>query len=81
MQTNFNTVIGGYNPEQWEDTTDMKSSDGWLNLKDITSGSPFLFYWMSDKIQIIKHRADKIPYMLSNEDIIMLFGAGLQINA
>ncbi len=81
MQSNFDIVIGGYNPEQWEDTFDMKTSDGWFEFKYITSGSPFLFYWMKDEIEIIKHRIDKIPYMLSNKDTIMYFGAGLQINA
>ena len=28
VQTDFNSVIGGYCPDQWEDTTDMKTSEG-----------------------------------------------------
>ena len=67
MQTNFNTVIGGYNPDQWEDTTNMKCSRGYSDWKDITSGMPFLFYFVDDQIEIIKHRIDKIPTMLSNK--------------
>ena len=63
VQTNFNTVIGGYNPDQWEDTTDKESSDGEIECKDITSGSPFLFYWVRDQIKIIKHRDDQIAIM------------------
>ena len=67
VQTNFNTVIGGYNPDQWEDTTNMICSRGYKDLKDITSGMPFLFYFVDDQIEIIKHRIDKIPTMLSNK--------------
>ncbi len=50
-------------PEQLEDTTRMKDSRGWSDFKEITSGSPFLFYWVNDQIEIIKHRADKIARM------------------
>jgi hypothetical protein len=56
VQTNLNSVIGGYCPDQWKDTT------GWFsNDIDITSGKPFLFYWVNDEIQIIKQRYDQIP--------------------
>jgi len=78
VQTNFNSVIGGYMPDQWENTTVSNSS--WSNYtKNITSGSPFLFYWVNDKIEIIKHRDDVIPYMGSNEHDLMIFGDGLTI--
>ena len=70
MLTDLNSVIGGYNPDQWEDTTGMK----WPGVKDITSGSPFLFYWVRDQIQIIKHRDNVIPYMGSDKDSLMVFG-------
>jgi hypothetical protein len=80
IQTNLNSVIGGYNPDQWEDTTGMTCS--WdSNCKDITSGSPFLFYFLDDEIEIIKHRDDKIPYKRSDKDWLMVFGYGLWINA
>ena len=81
MQTNFNSVIGVYNPEQLEDTTDLKDSRGWSGLKDITSGSPFFFYWVSDQIQIVKLRDDKIAKMSSFKDYLMIFWGGLSINA
>ena len=81
MQQNLNSVIGVYNPEQLEYTTGMKSSDGWSRFKDIKSGKPFLFYWVSDQIQIIKHRADKIPSIRSDKHWLMEFESGLQINA
>ena len=81
VQTNFSTVIGGYNPDQWEDTTGMRSSDFYTGCKDITSGSPFLFYWVRDKIQIIKHRDDQIPIMSSDKDWLMEFYWGLNIDA
>ncbi len=60
-------------PEQWEDTTNMTSSSG-NSCKDITSGSPFLFYWVNDEIEIIKHRDDVIPYKISNGWDLMTFG-------
>ena len=50
VQTNFNTVIGGYNPDQWEDTTGMKTENNFYGTKHITSGKPFLFYWLNDQI-------------------------------
>ena len=65
-QTNYNSVIGGYMPEQWEDTTGMK--DSYFGLKVITSGSPFLFYLVNDEIEIMKHRDDQIPLMRSSKD-------------
>ncbi len=68
-------------PDQWEDTTGMKDSNGYSNSKDITSGSPFLFYWVNGEIQIIKHRNDKIPSMRSNKDWLMVIGYGLYIDA
>ena len=48
VQTNLNSVIGAYCPDQWEDTTDKESSRGKSHEKDIVSGSPFLFYWLTD---------------------------------
>ena len=80
MQTDKNLVIGGYCPDQWEDTTGMKNS-GSKNSKDITSGKPFLFYFLDDGIQIIKHKDDRIPYMGSGINWLMFFGLGLNINA
>ncbi len=68
-QTDLNSVIGGYMPEQWEYT----------NGKAIKSGKPFLFYWVNDQIQIIKHRNDTIPVMASDKDLLMCFGYGLAI--
>ncbi len=50
VKTDQNSVIGGYCPDQWEDTTDMKSSKGILDRKDIVSGKPFLFYWVNGQI-------------------------------
>ena len=64
-------------PDQWEDTTGMKNSEGWSGYKDITSGLPFLFYWVNGQIQIIKHKNDKIPSMESNYNWLMVFGYGL----
>ena len=61
MQTNFNSVIGGYNPDRWEDTTGKKNRASWQNYKVIDSGMPFLFYWVDDQIQIMKHRNKRIP--------------------
>jgi len=81
VQTNFDSVIGGYNPDQWEDTTGMKNEYDWSNYKDITSGSPFLFYWMRDEIQIIKDKEDGIAFMRSDKDWLMWFWNGLEIKA
>jgi hypothetical protein len=81
VQTDKNSVIGGYCPDQWENTTGKINSGGSLNCKDITSGSPFLFYWVNDEIQIIKHRDDKIPFMESTKDWLIGFGSGLMISA
>ena len=61
VQTDHNSVIGGYCPDQWEDSTEMKNSEGDPGCKDIVSGSPFLFYWVNDQIEIIRHRDDRIP--------------------
>ncbi len=81
VKTNKNSVIGGYCPDQWEDTTDKKNSNGFSGFKDIVSGKPFLFYWVNGQIQIIKHTDDEIPYMRSDKDWLMNFGGGLGINA
>ena len=43
VQTDKNSVIGVYCSEKWEDTSKMKSSDGYKGFKD--SGKTFLFYW------------------------------------
>ena len=44
------------------------------------SGKPFLFYFLDDQIQIIKHRDDDIPFMRSDKDWLMELGGGLFIN-
>ncbi len=80
VQTDKNSVVGGYMPEQWEDTEGKKSSNGYFG-KDILSGLPFLFYWVNGQIQIIKHRDDRIPSMRSDKDYLMGFGYGLYIKA
>ncbi len=81
VQTDFNSVIGGYCPDQLEDTKGKKSSRGDSNSKDITSGFPFLFYWVNDQIQIIKYKDDQIPFMASDKYRLIEFGFGLSINA
>jgi hypothetical protein len=81
VKTNLNSVIGGYCPDQWVDTTDKKNSLGYSSRKDIVSGKPFLFYFLDDQIEIIKHADDQIPYMGSDKDWLMLFGFGLGISA
>ncbi len=43
VQTDKNSVIGGYMPDQWEDTTHKKTQAGTSGRKDIVSGRPFLF--------------------------------------
>ena len=63
VKTDKDSVIGGYCPDQWEDTTGKKNSYGWADYKDIVSGKPFLFYWVNGQIQIIKHRDHQIPFM------------------
>ena len=74
VQTDKNSVIGGYCPEQWVDTTAKKSSDGTSGRKDITLGKPFLFYWVNDQIQVINHKDDKTPFMGSDKNWLMVFG-------
>ena len=74
-------MIGGYCPDQWEDTTGKKNSNGILGWKDIVSGSPFLFYFLDNEIQIIKHRDNMIPTMRSDKDWLMMFGYGLELIA
>ncbi len=81
VQTDKNSVIGGYCPDQWEDTTGKINPRGWLDWKDIVLGKPFLFYWVNGQIQIINLRDDQIPFMKSNKDWLMIFGNGLNINA
>ena len=81
VQTNYNSVIGGYCPDQLEDTTGMKCSRCELDCKDIVSGKPFLFYFLEGQIQMIKHRDDEIPFMGSDKDYLMMFGNGLNIHA
>ena len=58
----------------------MKDSEDFSGRKDIVSGKSFLFYWDNKQIEIIKHRDDKIPFMISNKDWLMVFGLGLAIN-
>ncbi len=81
VKTDQNSVIGGYMPDQWKDTTGMECSNGVSDWKDIVSGKPFLFYWVNGQIQIIKHTDDRIPSMGSDKDRLMDFGNGLSINA
>ena len=81
VQTDQNSVIGGYCPDQWESTNDMENSEGEYYCKDIVSGKPFLFYFLNDEIQIIKHRDDEIPFMRSNKYCLLGFGFGLRIYA
>ena len=81
VQTNQNSVIGGYCPDQWIDTTQKKNYFGTSGYKDIVSGKPFLFYFLDDQIQIMKHSDDQIPYMRSNKDYLMFFEGGLEINS
>ena len=50
LKTNFNTVIGGYCPDKWVETTGMKDSLNQPDFKDIVSGKPFLFYFEGDQI-------------------------------
>ena len=54
-------MIGFYCPEKWENTTGKKCSEGHSDLKDVLNGKPFLFYFLDNKIEIIKHKDDKIP--------------------
>ena len=68
VQTDENSVIGGYCPDQWEDTTDKEDSEGYSGWKDIVSGKPFLFYRVKDEIQFIKQRIGRIPTMKSDND-------------
>ncbi len=79
MQTDKNSVIGGYMPEEWEDTTDKER--GIPSCKNIFSGTPFLFFFLDDQIQIINHIYGKIPYLASDKDWLMVFGEGLKISA
>ena len=81
VQTDLNSVIGGYCPDQWEDTTGKKDSRGVSDSKDIVSGKPFLFYFLDDQIEIIKHRDDVIPWMKSYKDCLVGFGNGFLINS
>ena len=80
VKTDLNSVIGGYCPDQWEDTTFKENSEGELGWKDVVSGKPFLFYFFEGQIQLIKHRDDEIPSMRSDEDWLMMFGYRLMIN-
>jgi len=47
------------------------------NCKNIESGLPFLFYWVNDEIEIIRHRNDRTPVMGSDEVSLLWFGNGL----
>jgi hypothetical protein len=42
-------------PEQWEDTSHKLNKNGGLG-KHINFGSPYLFYWVNDEIEIIEHK-------------------------
>ena len=80
ISTDFNSVIGCYNPDKWEDTPDKEATYGYSDGKNIVSGKPFLFYCLDDQIEIIEHRDDKIPFMRSDKDLLMIIGGGLEIN-
>ena len=75
--TDRNSVIGGYCPDEWECTTGAKNSRGWLDRKDVVSGWPFLFYFLDDKIEIIKHT--DVPSMRSDKDWLMVLGGGFML--
>ncbi len=79
--TDKNSVIGAYCPDEWECTTGAKNSRGWSDRKDVVSGLPFLFYFLDDKIEIIKHTDLTIPSMRSDKDWLMVFGGGFWIHA
>ena len=81
VQTDFNSVIGCYCPDQWEDTTGRKCSLGISNSKNIVSRNPFLFYFLDDQIQIMKYRSDVILSMGSDKDWLINFGWGIYISA
>lgn len=59
----------------------MKNSESHPGLKDISQGKPFLFYFLNNKVQIIKHREAKIPSMKSNKDYLMAINYGIYISA
>ena len=81
VKTDLNSVIGGYCPDQWEDTTHKKVSLSVIGWKNVVSGKPFLFYFLEGQIQMIKHRDDEIPFMGSDKDYLIGFGNGLWIRA
>ena len=72
VQTDKNSVIGGYMPEEWEDTTDKERDIP--SCKNIFSGTPFLFFFLDDQIQIIKHADKETPTMRSDKDWLMVIG-------
>jgi hypothetical protein len=78
VKTSDEKVIGFYCPDKWENTTGLKSTFN-LKSKDITSGSPFLFYCLDDQIQIMKHRDDRIPTMISGDACLMGLENGIRI--
>ena len=58
IKTDLNTVIGGYNPSKWQDTSKMQNTAGWKGYTDIKNGKPFLFCFLKDKIEIMNHKED-----------------------
>ncbi len=65
VKTYLHSVIGCYCPGKWENTTGKISTIDLVDYKDIVEGKPFLFYFLDGKIEIIKHRFDVVPSMIS----------------
>ena len=57
----------------------MESEEWGSVWKNIVSGKPFLFYFLNDKIEIIKPRDDQVAFMASEEGFLLGFGNGLYI--
>ncbi len=81
VQTDLNSVIGCYCPDNWKNTKAMKNYSGFPDFKNITSGKPFLFYYIDNQIQIIKHKDDQTPRIGSDKDWFMEIYGGLYISA
>ena len=52
-----------------------------LGWKDIENGYPILFTFLNNKLQIMKHKTDKLPSIQSDHDYLMWFYGGLRIDA
>ncbi len=64
MQTDLESIIGFFCKNKWEDTSKMTNSHNEIGWKD--ADNPFLFYFSEEKIEIIKHREDMIPTIVSD---------------